>query len=291
MQKFVSNNFKQKKYKRKYRTISQKLFLKLISSKQKSYKIVRAIFFSMIALSVVWFLIFLFLEKVVFSYEKYFHQISFEKSVTEKYNDNYLYAKLKENLIWMHYWSFSLSDKFILLNKIQDKYVFVDNIKLTNFNNWYASFDIDIKEPMFLIKSDKNQRAIYNNYFYKLSSGDKLWQESPVLYLPRYLSWTDTLSGIFFEIEEKDIYDNLVKLQKSIPNLQKVVYLAWGEKMIVILPEWKKVIFNNNNPIWPQIEKFLLISQNNFINLSWVDPVKIRQIDMWSLEYPIISFW
>ncbi len=292
MQKFVSHNFNNKRYKkkRKYRKISQKLFSKLLSSKQKSYKIVRIFFLSIISLSILWFFSLLIFEKIVFSYEKYFHRISFDSISTQKYNDKYLYAKLKENLIWMHNWSFKFWEKYTLLSKIQDKYVFVNDITLSEFDNWYAHFDIDIQDPMFIIQSNENKRAIYPDNFYKLNSGDQLWSEQSILYLAQYLSWIDTLSGLFFSISEQNIYNDLLELNSTITDIQKVVYLAWWEKMIVVLPEWKKVIFNNNNPIKPQIDKYLLISQDKFAHLIWIDFAKIRQVDMWSLQYPIVSF-
>ncbi len=279
-----------KKYKK--RKISKKFIPRLFSSQKIQYKIFRIVFVSMFV-GLFLFMIWLYVkEKIIFSYDKFFHIIKFSKKSINTYYDSYLYSKLNENLLWMHIWTYKLWWKYELLSKLQKKYIFLKDIKLLDFNWETAQFELEFKEPKMLIQSQDRKRAIYSNKnFYLIKSWNTLGSQSPILYLANYLSGTATLSGLFFKVWAKKIYYDFSLLKKNLSNLEKIVYLAWWERMVALTKENKKIIFNNKIKIEPQIKKYLYISQNNFKWLSGVSYNRIRQIDMGSLKYPIISLY
>lgn len=273
-------SFPKKKYRNPLRTQQDRLrsFLKELS-------------LVVIVLLAIVFLVVLTLQKTVFSYENTIQTVSFTDESIQRYNDPYVYKALQDALEWMNYYYYRFLGKGFALDEVQHQFPFVQDIEIVYMNAGFMKLHVSYEEPHMVIENTPYRWGIYGDIWYPLFSWNTLWSWQRVLYFPQYLTGTSTLSGLFFPLSASRITQHFHAIRDNVPDVEKVVYLAWGEKMAVLLAWGKRVFVNNRKDIYPQLIK-LSVFQSHFKAMSTgLMYENIGQIDVGSLDYVIIKTW
>lgn len=165
---------------------------------------------------------------------------------------------------------------------------------------WTLWVQLSYIEPSILVKLNDKKFAVRNeNLFTELQTWmllsttkiDPKWDDTIdnlkeifTIETPWYISWTNSLSGFFFEISLEKFLEISKLAQESFPNMKRFVYLA-GSTRIAIFDEDDKTLYFNF-PAWGsvsdswnnQIEKYYKL-KDNYQNFD-----KIEKIDLWALE-------
>lgn len=155
-------------------------------------------------------------------------------------------------------------------------------------------------EPRILVRLNDKKFAVRNeNLFVELQTWmllsttkiDEKWDDTIdnlkeifTIETPWYISWTNSLSGFFFEISLEKFLEISKLAQEAFPDMKRFVYLAWSTRIAIFDIDDKTLYFNF--PIWEsvnnlwnnQIEKYYKL-KDNYQNFE-----KIEKIDLWALE-------
>lgn len=201
----------------------------------------------------------------------------------QQYNDNNLFGDVVKVFSGSYYSLARVSrDKNREIRKIVQDNSHVEDIKILSFQDNELLVSIQFKEPLFRFDYNTQEYAIYEDKsFYLLSTGESLGQNTPLIKLPVYLSWSsESISWVLYGISvEKLLWDYLL-LQNS-PVQWSFTYIPWWEKYIIWHPEIN-VSFDAKKNIIPQLMN-LLVLKNNY---GWFE--SLRRIDIGSLKDPII---
>ncbi len=230
------------------------------------------------------------LQNTLFSYENTIQNVSFSAASKEQYDDPFMYEFMRQNLLYQNYFWYKLSSKKSIVSTIQQIYPLIKDIKTLRMENGSLDVEVEFYAPLLLIRNNDKQRIVHNDTtFYEVNSGNTITQWILPLYLPQYLSWSTTLSGMFFPISSQQLAQDLSLIYENIADIEKVVYLAWWEKMAILLQWGKRIFVSNTKDILTQIDKLRIIQEDGLRSTSWLTLDDIYQLDLWSLEYVIIQ--
>lgn len=224
-------------------------------------------------------------------------KIEFQLEAKDNIWETYENKKSNNIIIWIHLphelpiktWYQKLETTFPLkLSKSEDEIW------------WTLWIQLSYIEPSILVKLNDKKFAVRNeNLFTELQTWmllsttkiDPKWEDTIdnlkeifTIETPGYISWTDSLSWFFFEVNLEKLLEISKLAQESFPDMKRFVYLAWSTRIAIFniddktlyfnFPEWESVINSWNT----QIEKYYKL-KNNYQNFD-----KIEKIDLWALE-------
>lgn len=165
---------------------------------------------------------------------------------------------------------------------------------------WTLWVQLSYIEPRILVKLNDKKFAVRNeNLFTVLQTWmllsttkiDPKWEDTIdnlkeifTIETPWYISWTDSLSWFFFEINLEEFLQISKLAQESFPNMKRFVYLAWSTRIAIFDEDDKTLYFNfpeweSINNLWNnQIEKYYKL-KDNYQNFE-----RIEKLDLWALE-------
>lgn len=276
---------------KKYKNIFKKHRTSLYSSQDHVRGFLRNfVLFSIIIIFVLLLCIF-FLQKTFFSDENTIQNISFSSESFATYNDPYVYVDFKNMLQWMNYYYFSIRWKNSVVSAMQEKYPFIDTIDVVSMHGGVIKIHVSFAVPDLVMQNNSHTRGVYNDVVFPIFSWNTIGSGERVLYLASYLTGTYTLSGLFFPLSTQLIADQFHTIWNTLPDIEKIVYIAWGEKMAILLNSWKRLFVNNRKDIVQQLAKFSIFQEHAASLGTWLSYDDIGQIDLGSLDYIIIKTW
>ena len=165
------------------------------------------------------------------------------------------------------------------------------------YNWWTLWIQLMYYEPTVLIQLNDKKFAVWNETTYvELKDGMLLWTRVPTdedpnpeqLFLietPQYLTWTNYLDGLFFEISLPKMLQ-IAKLAKEEfwNNMLRFVYLA-GSTRFAIFTSDRKVLYFNFPDGWNiEDQRNSQIFKYNTLREKYDKFWNIDKIDLWSLE-------
>lgn len=234
-------------------------------------------------------LIFLF-QRTIFSPQYRLSRILFTKESLAVYNDMYMYSKIQNEIQGKNRYMYKFFFHRKLVDTIKKIYPFVQDIHVVEVNRGQIFLNVLFSPPTLVVQKEETMWGVYGKkYFYPIFSGNTIGSGIHILYLPRYLSWTTTLSWLFFTLPATQLSQHMDIIYDVLPQTEKIVYLAGSEKMVVLLDDWKKIFINNNKDVLLQLQKFLAIQKDWFRLYSWLSYTDVGQIDLGSLDHAIIK--
>jgi len=223
--------------------------------------------------------IFFIIRNTIFKAENYIEKITYSKDSADNYDDPYLYKKISELIKGENYFVVSKFKKGEILHTIQDEFPMVKNIKIIQPTKFSASVRISFYEPDIIINLGDRKFGVLWDYDFEIFSWNNIGNWIFSVELPQYISWVDSLHGLFFEISpEKLIYDIDI-ISQWFQWYKRIVYLPWSSMTVVFLNDDKRVYLNNKNSLTWQINNYnLLMKYYNEANL-------LKIIDLGSLEW------
>lgn len=243
---------------------------------QKKY-----LFFSLLALVLLLFF-FLLLKLSIWSNDKYVESIIYSPESTSVVQDKVMYDFFTSKLFSKNIYNVSFLSNSSLLKSIKKEYYFVEDIVVDSFEDWQLLTTVLFTEPDLIIRWSDKKWWLYNDWYtYEIQSWDNLWKNINRIYLPEYLTWIWSLSGIFFETSANELYDayNLVNNEFG---TWRIEYLLGSEELLLRI-DWKDIYFNLNVDINKQLERHRILKK------FYTEYDKIYEIDLWNLEQLIIK--
>jgi hypothetical protein len=222
---------------------------------------------------------FFIIKNTIFKSENYIEKVSYSKNSADNYDNPYLYKKISELIKGENYFVVSKLKRGKILNTIQDEFPMVKNIKIIQPIKFSASVWISFYEPDIIINLGDRKFGVLWDYDFEIFSWNNIGNWIFSVELPKYISWVDSLHGLFFEISpEKLIYDIDI-ISQWFQWYKRIVYLPWSSMTVVFLNDDKRVYLNNKNSLTWQINNYnLLMKYYNEANL-------LKIIDLGSLEW------
>ena len=222
--------------------------------------------------------IFFVIKNTVFKKENYIQNLSYSKESVEKFNDPTLYSTISKSLKWENYYVVWKLKRKSILRTIQNEFPVVKNMKIVKSEPYSAAVWIDFYEPDIVIKLWDRRFAVMWDYNYEIFSGNMIWSDIFYAELPQYVSWIDSLYGLFHEISQDQFIHDMHFFAEAFPDYERIVYLPWSSMTVVILKSGLRIYINNQNSLTWQIENYNLIKQ------YYKDFYSLRTIDLWSLQ-------
>ncbi len=166
------------------------------------------------------------------------------------------------------------------------------------WDNWGTLWiQIMYYEPTILIQLNNKKYAVWNESTYvEMKEWMLLWIRIPTdedpnpeqlltIETPQYLSWTNSLDWLFFEISLPEMLQIATLAKEEFwHNMLRFVYLAWSTRFAIFTSDYKVLYFNF--PDWWNIEDQWnsQIFKYNTLREKYDKFWNIDKIDLWSLE-------
>lgn len=217
------------------------------------------------------------LQYTLYASANYIHSVSYSLSSMKEYSDPYLYDWIKSQLSWKNYYLFNFFDKNTVTDTVISQHPIVSNIEYASIWPNSVSVTVDFHEPEILIKMQDNKYWVYQDYVFALYSWNTLWTGLFTVELPNYLSWTESIKWLFYDIWVNKFKADLYQIHNSFPQADRIVYLPWAMATVVFVYD-KMVYIHHDADITQQIQTFYMIEK-----YYWsID--NIRSLDLWSLD-------
>ncbi len=222
--------------------------------------------------------IFFIIKNTIFKDENYIEKITYSKVSVDDYDNPYLYKKISDLIKYENYYVISKLRKWSILQQIREEFPIVKSIKIIQPQKYYASVHIDFHEPDIVFKLDDRKFGVWWSYDFEIFSGNQIGDGTFSVELPQYLSWIESLHGLFYEISPEKLIRDIDIISQWFQWYTRIVYLPWSSMTIVFIWE-KRVYLNNKNPLQFQIDNYhLLMKYYNEAN-------SLKLIDLGSLEW------
>ncbi len=219
------------------------------------------------------------LKRTILAPKYVISKVIYAEESVKQYDNPYLYKAISEQIKWKNYNLIRFFKKNAMRRAIKRKYPIIADIKLEYKWPHEAWVLVVFNQPQLIIKFKKRRFALYGDKTFELFSGSSLWKDGvQSLRLPQYLWDFDSLDGLFFDTNTENIVEQTNKLQDNFTGLQKIVYLPWSQRMIILMPQGKRVYINNIRPLDQQIADYKKLAK------YYEGFDKLYQIDLWSLE-------
>ena len=165
-------------------------------------------------------------------------------------------------------------------------------------DNWWTLWvQLMYYEPTVLIQLNDKKYAVWNEKTYvEMKEWMLLWIRVPTeddpnpeqlltIETPQYLSWTNSLDWLFFEIRLAEMLQIAALAKEEFwNNMLRFVYLAWSTRFAIFTSDQKTLYFNF--PKWWNIEDQWnsQIFKYNTLREKYDKFWNIDKIDLWSLE-------
>ncbi len=242
-----------------------------------------------LALYAVGFLLFFLLiyrlgRVTLFAREYTIKEVTYDPESIAVYDNPVVYEAVSSAFSGKNYFMTKWFGKDELHTTVQSQFPLVSSIRFNQQtgNVIYARLEFNQPTLVFLIPPDRKVAA-YGHDLYPLSSGNTLWSSSPVVNLPRYVTWFDNLYGILFKISETALLQYIQTIQNTLgaDHIEDMTYLPWGEKLFVV---YKGIVvyFHLTKDINAQLAK--LVDLETYYN----DFSTIHKIDLWSVDDSLV---
>lgn len=165
-------------------------------------------------------------------------------------------------------------------------------------DNWWTLWiQLMYYEPTALVQLNDKKYAVWNETTYvEMKEWMLLWIRVPTdddpnpeqlltIETPQYLSWTNSLDWLFFEISLAEMLQIATMAREEFwNNMLRFVYLAWSTRFAVFTSDQKTLYFNF--PDWWNVEDQWnsQIFKYNTLREKYEKFWNIDKIDLWSLE-------
>jgi len=268
----------------------KKIFFLKFRNKAKTFKLIWIIVLLIVFCVIFILFIVRFFQNTVFSKENYVKSVKFTDNAISQYYDASLYSWVRQIFFGQNFYNL----KYIkpIQNIIDWNYTnpIIKKIEIKNFKKNILTIDLDFNKPRLLIVWSWQKRWIRSQDLFLTL--DNTWRNISdnvqKIYLPNYLENTKSLSWLWSDISLDKYIADIQTISNSIQNLNKIIYLVWSGRTCVFI--WDiKVFFYHKKDIDFQIKNLLsIISKQTFENNKTIQD--IIQIDLWSIENPIITF-
>ncbi len=278
-QKWISK----KKRKKTFKSIKKR---HTTVKKNINFKKIFFVFWIIIWLILFFYWIFFVLKSTILQEKYYIHKVKVDIESIKKYDDSYLYDKIRKKIIWKNYYVIKYKHKKNIEKNIKKNYPIVKNIDffMSTGNTLLTTvnfYDIDL-----IIKTKKNKFWLFWDFWFKIYTWNTIGSWCFQVDLPIYVWNINWLTGLFIETPANNFieYTNQIKNLFS-DELKRLIYFPWAKRFLVETTDKKNIFFNTEKNI-----------NNQFKNLHNLKKFyekynKIHEIDLWSLNDNKIIVW
>jgi len=219
------------------------------------------------------------LKRTIFAEKYVIKNVTYAEDSVKLYDEPYLYKAVSDQLKWHNYYMQKFLKKNKITRAIHNKYPMVSKVEFSYTVPNEIIVQVSFFEPDVLIMYKKRRFALQWNFYYEIFSGSMLWNSGvEELWLPMYLPEINNLNWIFYDIEPKDLTQWLTVLLQKFTYAEKIVYLPASQRIIVLLPEWKKIYINCIRSAETQFDSYDKLKKY----YKWFS--ELYEIDLGSLE-------
>lgn len=200
----------------------------------------------------------------------------------QQYSDPEVYTAIWEMYSGTYYTALRMfRETNITLDTVKEKYPFIQDVIIEKYANNTLLLHVEFVKPSLRFRYKESIYGMYDTYALPIRSWEILWNGTPLILLPIYLSGSsESISWVLYGINTKKIlYDYL--LLKTSPIHGSITYIPGGDKYIL----WNdklRIYFNAKKDLNKQLLTLYLL-MNNYQPFS-----TLEQIDLWSIDNPIV---
>ena len=204
--------------------------------------------------------------------------IEYPEETKQDYWNTELFVLSSKFLRWKYYNTLRVWGEWSLLDWVRKEYPFVKDVHIDFLWNQSVRVDFDYYEPEYVVNLwDKKYGIWWNNVSTELNYNRNLWRTAFIIDTPSYLSWVNSLSWFFYEIDYSWYPENIPLIQEAFPDMTRFVYLVWSSNFIVF--ENGKMIYLYKEDIPHQLQKYKWLK-------TYYDAFDtLATIDLWSLNH------
>lgn len=233
---------------------------------------------------VIWFfflfIVFYILKQTLFKADYYIKKINYSADSVSYLDDPYLYRSISKMLKSENFYVLDYFKKGNILSTVQKEFPIVKDLVFAFPKINTIAVKIDFFPPDLLVRLSDRTFAVYQEYIFPLKTGSVLSNSEDILTLelPQYLSWTESIAGLFFEFSQKEFLDSINTIKTNIEGIDRIVYIPWSSRIALFFGKNKVIYINMAKDIKKQIDNLLLLKK------FYVGYEKLTMIDLWSLD-------
>lgn len=203
--------------------------------------------------------------------------IEYSEETKQDYWNTELFVLSSKFLRGKYYNTLRVWWEWSLLDRVKKEYPFVKDTHIEFLWNQTVRVDFDYYEPEYVVNLwNKKYWIWWNNVSTELNYNRNLWRTAFIIDTPSYLSWVNSLSWFFYEIDYSWYPENIPLIQESFPDMTRFVYLA-GSSNFMVFEDWKMIyLYKEDIPHQLQKYQWLKTYYDAFYSLA--------TIDLWSLS-------
>lgn len=237
----------------------------------------KVVFFCILG-AVFFYLTYFLLKHTLFKRDYYVKKIDYSTQSLSFFDDPYLYRSIGKSLRSENFYVIKYFKIRKILSAVQQEYPIVKHIEVVYKGISTVAVKVDFYQPDFIAETPDKEFGVYQEFIFPLYTWNTLWNDVMRIKLPSYMSGTQTIAWLFFEISQKDLLEDIITLQTNIKNIESIMYIPWSLRIVVYLPKNKIVYVNLAKDIKKQIDNLL------YLQLYYPNYNKVRIIDLWSLD-------
>lgn len=210
--------------------------------------------------------------------------IEYSQETRAEYENTELFVLASKFLRGKYYNTLRVGWAWKLTDRVKKEYPFVRDAHIDFLGNQNVKVDFTFYEPDFIVKMGPSKYGIWKGGFSeKLKENWNLGKDAFVVDTPSYLSWTNSLSGFFYEVGYDWYVQYLPLIQETFPTMNRFVYLAGSPSFVLF--DQEKMIFLYRDDVIHQLQKY------DRLKKYYTDYDKAHMIDLGSLtqEKVIVS--
>lgn len=232
----------------------------------------------------IWLLLFVYwLKGKIYAPKYHISKVIYTSWSFQQYKDPEMYSNISQMYSGTYYTALRMfREQNFSLSELQDKYPFIEDVEISQYANNTLVLDVKFIKPALRFRYKDEIYWVYNTYTLPIGSWESLWNGTPLMLLPIYLSGSsESISWVLYGIDVKKLlYDYLLIKTSSIPWTITYIpgwdkYILWNDKL--------RIYFNAKKDINKQLFTLSLLINN-------YQPFKtLEQIDLWSIDNPIVK--
>lgn len=195
-----------------------------------------------------------------------------------------LYTAVSEALQGKNYFRTKRLHKKDILRELQLTHPLIADFVLEHTTPWSVYVTIVFQRPALLRQTPSAYFVSYDEDIYPVSIESVLTQWLTPIQLPRFSSWRTDINGIYRWFSEQELVKRLQLIEENLGtwSLSELIYQPGGKKLFVTY-KGKRVYFNLQKDMLPQIDKLLALEQHR----AWFPDV--WTIDVGSREEAVVK--
>lgn len=212
------------------------------------------------------------LQKTLFDTTNYITDIQRSSESIQQYDNPYLYQDIQEHLSGKNVYTLNYFWYAGLLWSLQQKYPTLTRMQVNKTLANAVAVELDFIKPDILFQLQERKFGIWKWWILEVFSGNTIADEVFTVHLPLYASGIQFIDGIFYDVPQEQLLQDLYMIHNAFPQAERIVYMPWSQTTVVFVYK-KKIYINHTHDISAQMRMFYGLEKYYtwFSNLGVID--------------------